>query len=405
MKKIWLTVAGSMLIAISATYAQERSDTTRTQSSDYRNTETQTPDADQESSTLYSQDEQPSTDWRTEDLESVSREDLPDALQQTLSSPDFEGWEDATVYRNRSTGAYMVVMDNNGTPAILHFDRDGKQIMQSNRGSGVPDQSAYGDQQSMGTTSETTSESLGTNTPETSTGDTQSSQYGTEPSSSGTQYGTQDQTTPQQERENKKRRSGSRTSGSTPESSSAAGTTGTTSSGTSGSGSTTTGSTYGVQDGTSTSDVTGSGATGTSGYSGTAGTTGTGPGSNSTSGNTAGTTTPSGSSTISQTGDQDRDDNATRSSSSQAWQSTDQDKDQSTQWKAEDRVLVTVDDIPTSLRMTLEDDQYEGWENSSLYRNRKTNEYMIEIRDGSSTKTYYFDKDGKAKKSDNEDQK
>lgn len=68
--------------------------------------------------------------------------------------------------------------------------------------------------------------------------------------------------------------------------------------------------------------------------------------------------------------------------------------------------MVTTDDMPTSLRMTLEDDQYEGWENSTVYRNRNTNEYMVEIRDGSSSKTYYFDKDGKAKSnSESGDQK
>jgi hypothetical protein len=57
---------------------------------------------------------------------------------------------------------------------------------------------------------------------------------------------------------------------------------------------------------------------------------------------------------------------------------------------------VVTDDIPASLRATLSDDKYKGWENSTIYRNRKSNDYMVEIRDGSNAKVYYFDKDGKA---------
>jgi hypothetical protein len=66
------------------------------------------------------------------------------------------------------------------------------------------------------------------------------------------------------------------------------------------------------------------------------------------------------------------------------------------QWRNEDRVVVRSNDIPSSLRITLRGDQYKGWENSTVYRNRSTNEYMVEIRDGSKTNTFYFDKDGKA---------
>jgi hypothetical protein len=65
-------------------------------------------------------------------------------------------------------------------------------------------------------------------------------------------------------------------------------------------------------------------------------------------------------------------------------------------WKAEDRVVISTEEIPPRLRLTLETGDYKGWENSTLYKNRTTSEYMIEIRDGSLSKVFYFDKDGNA---------
>jgi hypothetical protein len=80
---------------------------------------------------------------------------------------------------------------------------------------------------------------------------------------------------------------------------------------------------------------------------------------------------------------------------------SDQGKIESTQlpvnsrkWKNEDRVVITTEDVPPRVLVTLQDPKYKGWENSTLYKNRTTDEYMIEIRDGSSAKVYYFSKEG-----------
>jgi hypothetical protein len=133
----------------------------------------------------------------------------------------------------------------------------------------------------------------------------------------------------------------------------------------------------GSSQGTGTSGTTGSqGTSGTSGTSGSQGTSGT-SGSQGTSG-TSGTSGSQGTSGTSGT-----------SSTSTA--------------NKKDMVRVQPSEIPASLRKTLEDPMYAGWENSTIYRNKSNNEYVVEIKNttgtssssASATKTYRFDKNGK----------
>jgi hypothetical protein len=60
-----------------------------------------------------------------------------------------------------------------------------------------------------------------------------------------------------------------------------------------------------------------------------------------------------------------------------------------------DLVRVQTNDVPAALRKTLEDPMYAGWENSTIWRNKTTDEYTVEILNGTTTKTYRFDKNGK----------
>ena len=70
-----------------------------------------------------------------------------------------------------------------------------------------------------------------------------------------------------------------------------------------------------------------------------------------------------------------------------------QQSNQMTQKK--DLVKVQTAEVPASLRKTLEDPMYVGWENSTIWRNKTTDEYTIELPSGNTTKTYRFDKTGK----------
>jgi hypothetical protein len=316
MKKIWITVAGSLFIVLAAN-AQQRSDTTKTtttttteHSTGYRNqpnqsesgTQSETSTIQGKSGTQGQQDQ--SYSWRDEDRMSVSKDELPAGLVQTLKSDQYEGWENATIYRNKTSDDYMLVLQENGTTKTFYFDKEGKSKMN--------DSSMNGSSSSNG-----------------------SSNMNGSSGTSGSGY------------------SGSNSTGSGMNSSSSSDqSSGTSGSSTSGNSSSTSGSNYGTS-----SSGSGSSTYGNSG---------------STSGSSTGTT-GTGGSTLS-----------TESTSQQP----------SNAWRTEDRVIVITDEIPVGLRATLNDDKYKGWENSTIYRNRKSNDYMIEIRDGSNAKVYYFDKDG-----------
>jgi len=68
------------------------------------------------------------------------------------------------------------------------------------------------------------------------------------------------------------------------------------------------------------------------------------------------------------------------------------------EYKIADMIEVEVDEIPSSLRTTLEESEYEGWqENGTLYRNPSTSEFILvmdKTDDPSQAKTYRFDANG-----------
>ena len=52
-------------------------------------------------------------------------------------------------------------------------------------------------------------------------------------------------------------------------------------------------------------------------------------------------------------------------------------------------VIVQPSEVPTSLRQTLQDPKYEGWENAIIYHNTRTDEYLV------SPRPYRFSSEGK----------
>jgi hypothetical protein len=68
----------------------------------------------------------------------------------------------------------------------------------------------------------------------------------------------------------------------------------------------------------------------------------------------------------------------------------------STSYRSEDKVRVPASQVPTALRQTLKSSKYTGWENSTVYLNKSTNEYSVDLMDGNVLKTYRFDQNGKA---------
>ncbi|HZY79496.1 MAG TPA: hypothetical protein VFE50_08235 [Cyclobacteriaceae bacterium] len=65
--------------------------------------------------------------------------------------------------------------------------------------------------------------------------------------------------------------------------------------------------------------------------------------------------------------------------------------------RLKDMTVVKSTEVPASLRETLQGPQYKGWDaaTTKIYRNQTSDLYVVQIQDGTMTKTYRFDKDGK----------
>lgn len=407
MKKILLTVAGSMFIALAAVNAQERSDTTKSKdpSSEYRKSSESGTQA--ETGTLEGKSgTQGQMNWRDEDRESITREDLPEDLVSTLEAEQYKGWESATIYRHKTSSEYMLVLQENGEVKTFYFDKEGKALDYGNVND--PQQSAQYKTQAEGememTEDDSTSNASTSATDVTTSGKGSNATgvTGTESTTpaSGAVSVTAQVDQPQWRKEDKVKI----TTNQIPSPMLI---------------------TLGdpmykgwdkskVYRNKSTNDymieITEGKATRTY-YFDKSG--------NAMKYNTASQetqpaetqssssykketkqepvqTTTSGAIGTSQVGDDedavnDSDDYTLNRASTQGPVATEQ---PSEKWRAEDRVVVTSTDVPASLRVTLGDDKYKGWENSTIYRNRTNDEYMIEIRDGSNMNVYYFDNEG-----------
>lgn len=65
--------------------------------------------------------------------------------------------------------------------------------------------------------------------------------------------------------------------------------------------------------------------------------------------------------------------------------------------KLKDMTALQATEIPAALRETLQAPQYKGWDasTSKIYRNQTSDLYVVQIQDGTMTKSYRFNKDGK----------
>ena len=72
-----------------------------------------------------------------------------------------------------------------------------------------------------------------------------------------------------------------------------------------------------------------------------------------------------------------------------------QKKDTATQSQnyRQDMTVIKSSEIPASLRTTLQDAQYKGWETGTIYTNKAKDTYVVEIKDATTnkTKTFRFD--------------
>lgn len=108
MKKLIFIVAGMLLMA-TATFAQDSTSVQPTPSPEQTQTESQ--------------------DY-TKDMTKIKSTDLPDAVKQTLAAPQYQGWENAPIYRSKNNDMYVVQLGTGTEAKTFRFGADGKPIIE-----------------------------------------------------------------------------------------------------------------------------------------------------------------------------------------------------------------------------------------------------------------------------------
>ena len=111
-----------MLLASALTYAQV--DTTSTpQSSTPQQSTPQVAPQPQESQNA---NDPSKTQIDTKHLIPLEASDLPGSLKRTLQAPEYQGWEDGTLYKDKRNNHYILQIQNGGKMRTYHFGSDGK---------------------------------------------------------------------------------------------------------------------------------------------------------------------------------------------------------------------------------------------------------------------------------------
>lgn len=91
--------------------------------------------AQTDTTTNKSRQGQTQTSTQSSDWVKVKSSEIPSSLRTTFQGTDYKGWENGTVYRNKSTNEYYLEMQSTGSsPALYYFDRNGKRTQNTGRG-------------------------------------------------------------------------------------------------------------------------------------------------------------------------------------------------------------------------------------------------------------------------------
>ena len=111
-----LTLAGMLFISVVAVNAQDSTRTTQPSVSQPSNT--------QQPSTT----QQPSQDYQQRDMVKIKSSEVPASLRSTLQGSEYKGWENGTIYRNKTNDGYMVEIGDGTTRKTYRFDKGGKRM-------------------------------------------------------------------------------------------------------------------------------------------------------------------------------------------------------------------------------------------------------------------------------------
>src|SRR5262249_40294836 len=120
MKKL-LVVGAGMLLATAVAYAQEV-DTTSTQQRSTTQQSTPQVTPQQQESQDYSKE------IDSKHMVRVQPSEVPKTLKHTLAAPEYQGWENAALYRDKRNNHYILQIQNGGKMRTHHFGPDGKPV-------------------------------------------------------------------------------------------------------------------------------------------------------------------------------------------------------------------------------------------------------------------------------------
>lgn len=361
MKRIIFSIVGSMFISLCAVQAQERNDTTGTASERQQQNKQYEKSRQQSDRTRHQGDDQAwqqqndrnqySSDYANEGMVVIDKNELPPALKQKLQQKKYAGWENGTVYHNTNTGEYVIA------PRAYRFDQQGKEMEMGNS-------QAYGNREGRQGrySSGDRNSQYQSRTSESQPGQDQSQQNQSAQSQQD-QRAQQDQSSQSAENESAQGQPQDRTQSPS--------------------------SSQDQADNTDQSDNAQSSQSQRSANDDQA----------QQNRDEQSAQQPSSSYRT------ERSDQSDARTQSQQGQPSQEGQPSQGQYRTEDMVEIQAEQVPASLRRTLRESKYKGWEeNGTLYQDPSTSEYVLEMEstnDASQPRIYRFDKNGQLKPEQN----
>lgn len=144
MKKILLTLAGSLMIGMCALHAQENDpatqDRARTRDGEQYGQPKQKRDRTKMHRDQQWNDQSRNRDaYANEGMVIIDKNEMPSSLQEKLKDEKYAGWENGTIYHNTNTGEYVIA------PRAFRFDDQGNEIEGEYTSGNSSGNDAYGD--------------------------------------------------------------------------------------------------------------------------------------------------------------------------------------------------------------------------------------------------------------------
>jgi hypothetical protein len=123
MKKLMILGAG-LLLASAVSYAQVDTTSTKQHSTPQQSTPQAAPTQPQEGQNVIT--DQPSPQIDSKQMIPVQSSEIPASLKRTLQAPEYAGWEQGTLHKDKRNNHYILQIQNGGKMRTYYFGSDGK---------------------------------------------------------------------------------------------------------------------------------------------------------------------------------------------------------------------------------------------------------------------------------------